>query len=70
LTGRHSVAAYDDATVALTALKNRRQYERVKAAALRPGSCRSLLRGIAFDANGIPGAGCSSLGFVADTTCG
>jgi len=50
--GYSSVAAYDAATVVLTALKNRRNGEAVKAAALRTGSYTGLQQEIVFDANG------------------
>ncbi len=50
--GYSSVSAYDAATVALTALKNRRRDESVKAAALRSGPYHGLQQEIVFDANG------------------
>lgn len=50
--GYSAVSAYDAATVVLTALKNRRQGETVKAAALRSGPYRGLQGDIVFDANG------------------
>jgi branched-chain amino acid transport system substrate-binding protein len=50
--GYSSVSAYDAATVVLTALKNRRSEETVKAAALRSGPYRGLQQEIVFDANG------------------
>ena len=50
--GYSSVSAYDAATVVLTALKNRREGETVKQAALRSGPYPGLQQTIAFDANG------------------
>ncbi|MEK9951469.1 MAG: ABC transporter substrate-binding protein, partial [Curvibacter sp.] len=50
--GYSSVAAYDAATVTLTALKNRKPGETMKAAALRSGPYRGLQQLITFDANG------------------
>jgi branched-chain amino acid transport system substrate-binding protein len=50
--GYSSVSAYDAATVVLTALKNRRRGEDLKAAALRSGPYRGLQQEIVFDANG------------------
>jgi len=50
--GYSSVSAYDAATVVLTALKNRRRGETVKAAAQRSGPYRGLQQEIVFDANG------------------
>lgn len=50
--GYSSVSTYDAATVVLTALKNRREGETVKAAALRSGPYQGLQQEMAFDANG------------------
>jgi branched-chain amino acid transport system substrate-binding protein len=50
--GYSTVAAYDAATVVLTALKNRRKGESVKAAALRSGPYEGLQQQIVFDENG------------------
>lgn len=50
--GYSSVSAYDAATVVLTALKNRRKDESLKAAALRSGPYQGLQQVITFDANG------------------
>lgn len=50
--GYSSVSAYDAATVALVALKNRREGETVKSAALRSGPYQGLQQQIAFDAHG------------------
>ena len=47
-----AICAYDAATVLLTALKNRRPNETVKAAALRAGPYQGLQQQIVFDANG------------------
>ncbi|MBK5914209.1 ABC transporter substrate-binding protein [Rhodocyclus purpureus] len=52
LPGYSSVSAYDAATVVLTALKNRRDGETLKAAALRSGPYQGLQQSISFDANG------------------
>lgn len=46
------MSAYDAATVVLTAMRNRRDGETMKAAALRSGPYRGLQQTIAFDANG------------------
>lgn len=46
------MAAYDAATVVLTALKNRKLGESMKEGALRSGPCLGLQQAIAFDANG------------------
>lgn len=50
--GYSSVSAYDAATVVLTALKNRKSGETLKAAALRSGPYPGLQQTITFDANG------------------
>lgn len=50
--GYSSVSTYDAATVVLTALKNRKPGETVKAAALRSGPYQGLQQDIVFDANG------------------
>ena len=50
--GYSSVSTYDAATVVLTALKNRKDGESVKAAALRSGPYQGLQQEMAFDANG------------------
>ena len=50
--GYSSVSAYDAATVVLTALKQRRDGETLKASALRSGPYRGLQQEIVFDANG------------------
>lgn len=50
--GYSAIMAYDAATVVLTALKNRRPGETVKASALRNGPYEGLQQTIAFDANG------------------
>lgn len=50
--GYSSVSAYDAATVVLSALKNRREGESVKSAALRSGPYEGLQQKIIFDANG------------------
>jgi len=50
--GYSSVSAYDAATVVLAALKNRRDGETLKQAALRSGPYTGLQQTIAFDANG------------------
>lgn len=50
--GYSSVSAYDAATVVLTALKNRKDNETVKQAALRNGPFEGLQQTITFDANG------------------
>ncbi|AOG24768.1 ABC transporter substrate-binding protein [Acidovorax sp. RAC01] len=50
--GYSSVSTYDAATVVLTALKNRKDGETVKAAALRSGPYQGLQQDIVFDANG------------------
>ncbi len=50
--GYSSVSAYDAATVVLTALKNRRKGETLKAAALRSSPYQGLQQIITFDANG------------------
>lgn len=50
--GYSSVMAYDAATVVLTAIKNRKNDESVKQAALRSGPYAGLQEEIAFDANG------------------
>ena len=50
--GYSSVSAHDAATVVLQALKNRRDNETLKAAALRSGPYTGLQQDIVFDANG------------------
>lgn len=50
--GYSSIAAYDAATVLLTALKHRRKGESIKAAALRSGPYEGLQQQIVFDENG------------------
>lgn len=50
--GYSSVSAYDAATVVLTALRQRRDGETLKQAALRSGPYAGLQQSIAFDANG------------------
>lgn len=50
--GYSSVSTYDAATVVLTALKNRKEGESVKAAALRSGPYQGLQQEMVFDANG------------------
>jgi branched-chain amino acid transport system substrate-binding protein len=50
--GYSSVSAYDAAIVVLTALKNRKPSESMKAAALRSGPYQGLQQEISFDANG------------------
>lgn len=50
--GYSSVSAYDAATVVLTALKNRKKGESLKAVAQRSGPYQGLQQTIAFDANG------------------
>jgi len=50
--GYSSVSAYDAATVVLTALRNRREGETLKASALRNGPYAGLQQEIAFDRNG------------------
>ena len=50
--GYSSVSAYDAATVVLTALKQRRDGETLKQAALRSGPYQGLQQTIVFDANG------------------
>lgn len=50
--GYSSVSAYDAATVLLTALKQRREGESLKSAALRSGPYPGLQQTIVFDANG------------------
>lgn len=50
--GYSSVAAYDAATVLLKALRNRKDGESVKAAALRSGPYEGLQQEIVFDDNG------------------
>jgi branched-chain amino acid transport system substrate-binding protein len=50
--GYSSVSTYDAAIVVLTALKNRKDGETLKAAALRSGPYQGLQQEIVFDANG------------------
>jgi branched-chain amino acid transport system substrate-binding protein len=50
--GYSSVSTYDAATVVLTALRNRKEGESVKAAALRSSPFQGLQQEMAFDANG------------------
>jgi branched-chain amino acid transport system substrate-binding protein len=50
--GYSSVSTYDAATVVLTAVKNRKEGETLKAAALRSGPYQGLQQEIVFDANG------------------
>ncbi len=50
--GYSSVSAYDAAVVVLSALKNRRGDEKLKAAVLRSGPYSGLQQSISFDANG------------------
>lgn len=50
--GYSSVSAYDAAVVVLTALKNQKRGETLKAAALRSGPYIGLQQSISFDANG------------------
>ena len=50
--GYSSVSTYDAATVVLTALKNRKPWEPVKAAVARSGPYQGLQQEIVFDSNG------------------
>lgn len=50
--GYSSVSTYDAATVVLTALKNRKPGEPVKAAVARSGPYQGLQQEIVFDSNG------------------